>query len=62
LVFRVYNRYGQMVFETRDWQVKWDGTVNGRKQSTGNYTWVLSYTNEDTGKKFNMKGNTVLIR
>jgi len=62
LIFRVYNRYGQVVFETRDWKVKWDGTVGGKKQPTGNYTWVLAYTHKDTGKRFNMKGNTVLIR
>jgi len=62
LLFRVYNRYGQMVFETRDWKVKWDGTIGGRKQPSGNYAWVLSYTHKDTGKRFNLKGNTVLIR
>jgi hypothetical protein len=51
-----------MVFETRDWKVKWDGTIGGRKQPSGNYAWVLSYTHKDTGKRFNLKGNTVLIR
>ena len=29
LDFKVYNRDGQFVFETRDWTKKWDGTING---------------------------------
>ncbi|MBL7695207.1 MAG: gliding motility-associated C-terminal domain-containing protein, partial [Ferruginibacter sp.] len=30
LLFRVYNRNGQLVFETRDWTKKWDGTFKGQ--------------------------------
>jgi gliding motility-associated-like protein len=29
LTFRVFNRYGQLVFETTDWTKKWDGTKDG---------------------------------
>ena len=62
LVFRVFNRFGQMVYETRDWTKKWDGTVNGQKQSTGTFVWVLSYVDRDSGKPVLMKGTTVIIR
>ncbi len=30
LEFKVFNRLGQLVFSTRNWMVKWDGTVKGR--------------------------------
>lgn len=62
LIFRVYNRWGQLVFETRDWTKKWDGRINGYPQDSGTYVWMLNYTNRDTGKKFTLKGSTVLIR
>jgi len=62
LDFRVYNRYGQLVFETRDWTRKWDGTINGKPQATNTYVWMLEYTDSDTGKKYFLKGTTVLIR
>ena len=62
LEFRVFNRWGQQVFETRDWTRKWDGTINGNPQSSGVYVWMLSYTNIDTGQKFSQKGTTVLVR
>ncbi|MGI8950591.1 MAG: gliding motility-associated C-terminal domain-containing protein [Chitinophagaceae bacterium] len=62
LEFRVYNRLGQLVFETKDWTKKWDGKINGEPQASGTYVWMLSYTNHDTGKKVFQKGTTVLIR
>jgi gliding motility-associated-like protein len=62
LDFRVYNRYGQMVFHTTDWNIKWDGTINGNPQGSGTYVWTLNYTDSDTGKKVFQKGTTVLIR
>ena len=62
LSFRVFDRYGQMVFETSDWQKKWDGTINGHAQPAGTYVWVLSYTDGETGKRIFQKGTTILIR
>ncbi len=61
LLFRVYNRNGQLVFETKDWTNKWDGSVNGILQPGGTYIWVLNYI-DDKGKKIFIKGTSVLIR
>ena len=62
LVFRVFNRWGQLVFHSNDWQSKWDGTLNGVLQGTGTYVWLLQFTHHDTGKKIEMKGTSTLIR
>jgi gliding motility-associated-like protein len=62
LEFQVFNRYGQLVFETRDWSKKWDGTIGGRPQQTGTYIWTLRYTDGPSGKKFFLRGSSVLIR
>lgn len=62
LEFQVYNRYGQLVFETRDWSKKWDGTIGGKPQPTGTYVWMLHYTDGASGKSFFLKGTSVLIR
>lgn len=61
LEFRVYNRWGQLVFLSRDWTKKWDGRINGQLQTTGVYVWFLSYTHRDTGQKVFQKGTTTLI-
>ncbi len=62
LNFKVYNRYGQVIFETNDWHQKWDGRLKGELQPSGTYVWTLDYTHKDTGQSFHLKGTTVLIR
>lgn len=62
LDFKVFNRWGQLVFETTNWTIRWDGTVNGQIQPVGTYVWTLRYTNSETGQKVVQQGTSVLIR
>lgn len=62
LVFRIFNRYGQLIYESKDWTKKWDGRVNSLPQPSGTYVWMLDYVNRDNGQKVSLKGTTVLIR
>jgi gliding motility-associated-like protein len=62
LDFKVYNRWGQLVFETKNWKQGWDGTCNGQPQQTGVYVWFLKYTDRDTHQVREMKGTAALIR
>lgn len=62
MTFRVYNRLGNLVFESHDMQNKWDGSYKGEKQPTGTYIWMLDYTDKDTQQRYSLKGTTVLIR
>src|SRR6202008_3050435 len=39
--FRVYNRWGQMVFSTNRLYEGWDGRINGLEQGTGTYVWMV---------------------
>lgn len=57
----VYNRYGELVFETSDQNIGWDGTFQNRDENPGVFTWVLHY-DFVTGKKGMQKGTTTLIR
>jgi gliding motility-associated-like protein len=61
LLFRVYNRVGQMVFETTDWTKRWNGKFKGQPADMGTYVWILTYTNTETGKRILQKGTTILL-
>ncbi|MBE7174709.1 MAG: gliding motility-associated C-terminal domain-containing protein, partial [Williamsia sp.] len=61
LLFRVFSRYGQLLFETRDWERKWDGRRNGSLLPAGVYVWQLTYT-DDLHKRNMLKGSVLLIR
>jgi gliding motility-associated-like protein len=62
LIFKVYNRFGQLLFQTTDWTHKWDGKFKGQAVDPATYVWLLQYTNIDTGNRVEQKGTTVLIR
>lgn len=59
--FRIYNRYGQLVYSSTDSQKGWDGTLNGKPQSTGAYVWMLAGT-DYTGKDYELRGTVMLVR
>jgi len=62
LEFKVYNRWGQLMYKTTDWRQGWNGALNGILQPTATYIWTLKYINRDTKQIVNLKGTTVLIR
>jgi gliding motility-associated-like protein len=61
LLFRVFNRVGELVFETRDWNKRWDGRYKGQPADMGTYVWILTYTHIDTGKRVQQKGSSILL-
>ncbi|HEY1114948.1 MAG TPA: gliding motility-associated C-terminal domain-containing protein, partial [Chitinophagaceae bacterium] len=62
LEFRVYNRWGQLLFKTTDWKLGWDGTFKKMVQPSGTYVWFLSYVDRDSGERREQKGTATLIR
>lgn len=59
--FRIYNRWGQLVFSTSEMGKGWDGTISGSLQSTGSYVYMAQGI-DYTGKTIFKKGNITLIR
>lgn len=40
---QVYNRWGQLLFESRGYATRWDGTWNGRQLPVADYYYVITY-------------------
>ena len=59
--FRVYNRWGQLVFQTSQIGKGWDGTIAGRLQINGSYVWQVR-GKDYTGKIITRQGTAILIR
>jgi gliding motility-associated-like protein len=59
--FRIFNRWGQLLFETNIISNGWDGRFNGRPQPMEVYTWTAEAVGTD-GKRIQRSGNAVLIR
>lgn len=61
LYFRIYNRYGQLIFETKEDGKGWNGKLNGIQQSMATYVFVAE-GREKNGKSYIKKGTFILIR
>ena len=59
--FRIFNRWGQIVYSTTRPGDGWDGTLDGKPQSDGSYVWMVQGTSY-TGKTIFKKGVMTLIR
>jgi len=59
--FLIYNRYGQLIFETNDFTKGWNGKVNGSDQNTNGFSWICHYQLEGSAAKTE-KGNMILVR
>ncbi len=57
---RVYNRYGEKVWETHNKLEQWPGTTNGKIKHDGVYAWYLEFTGWDD-KLYRMKGTVSVI-
>jgi len=58
---KIFNRWGEKVFETTDMNKGWDGTFNGQAQPVDAYAFILNVTFID-GTTFEKKGNITLLR
>ncbi len=58
----IYNRWGQLVFETKNPSICWDGKYLGGEVPQGVYVWVVSYQSVYDKKIKSKKGSITLIR
>ncbi len=61
MVFRIYNRWGEMVFESTDAKVGWDGTYKGRKVDPDVFDYYLKVKCIG-GAEETLKGNVTILK
>ncbi|MFC2113757.1 PKD domain-containing protein [Bacteroidota bacterium] len=61
LEFRIFNRYGEIVFETINPEIGWNGYYKGKLQNMETYVYVVTVETYD-GKTITQKGYISLLR
>lgn len=59
---KIFNRWGETVFETSDKSKGWDGNLNGRASPIGVFIYILSYKDNNSTESKIIKGTMTLIR
>lgn len=62
--FKIYNRWGKKVFETKDPAKGWDGKIDGSEAASDVYVWQVEYevVRDGQPQKFMEKGDVALLR
>lgn len=60
--FIVFNRWGEIVWESQDPNGKWDGMYKGKKCTEGVYIWKLQFNVFDNDSKILDHGHLTIIR
>ena len=60
----IFNRWGEVIFETRDCTKGWDGSygLSGSDSQDGVYTWKIIYKNPETDERKIVVGHVTLLR
>ena len=61
-IFQVYNRWGEMVFQTTDGTAGWDGTHKGEPLNTDVFIYYIEAICPDTGGRLMKTGDVTLLR
>lgn len=59
---KVFNRWGEIVWETNNPEVGWDGTYNGKPVPQGMYTWRMSVKHKNDDGKDEHNGVVNVLR
>lgn len=62
LDFKIYNRFGQLVFKAAGVYDAWDGNYELEPAEIGTYYYLIKYRCTYTGKEYLMKGDVTLVR
>jgi len=58
----VFNRWGEVIWETNDVNEAWDGTRNGKKLETETYVWKVVTKDKHLGDKKEFTGHVTILR
>ena len=58
----IYNRWGEIIWESLDIDVPWDGIYNGQLLPDGTYTWTIRTRNILNDEKVQFQGHVNIIR
>ena len=59
---QIYNRFGQLVFETKDKNAGWDGKLKGKELTAGAYVWFVQFSTVGNKIPQQLKGTVLMIR
>ncbi len=58
----IFDRWGEIVFESNDVNGEWDGTYAGQLVKEGVYTWTIRFRDSQNDKKYEYNGTVTILK
>lgn len=58
----IFNRWGELIWESHDINVGWDGTYNGKRVPQGSYSWVAKVKSSYNDDKKTFSGSITILK
>tara|TARA_B100000508_G_scaffold141026_1_gene145280 strand:+ start:58108 stop:63465 length:5358 start_codon:yes stop_codon:yes gene_type:complete len=58
----IFNRWGEVIFETRNAAIGWDGTYGGKYVKDGTYVWTIEFQETMSDKRHYHQGHVNILR
>jgi gliding motility-associated-like protein len=58
----IFNRWGELIFETHNAEIGWDGTYGGQYVQVGTYSWKIEFKPKNTDDKLVRYGHVTIVR
>ena len=59
---QIFNRWGELIWESNDISASWDGTYNGKTVASGTYAWSMECVNTLDNEHINYYGHINVLR
>jgi len=59
---KIFNRWGEVIWESHDPSVGWDGTYKGKIVQEGTYQWIIKCADPVDDNKYTFDGHVTVIR
>lgn len=59
---KIFNRWGEIIWESNDHTVPWDGTYNGKIVQSGAYNWVMTCGDLQNDAKLKFNGSVNVLK
>lgn len=59
---QIFNRWGELIFESLNYEQGWDGTYHDELLLDGTYIWKIKVKNKYSDKKVELKGHVTLLK
>ena len=60
--FKIFNRWGELIFSTNDFNEKWDGTYQNNALTSDAYIWKIDLVDSQSGEEKSLKGYVLLSK